>query len=476
MSDIFSKIRDTALGIDACVPVIDLAGNVTLKKRVYLDSAATCLAVRPVADVMGAYFSQCTANSHTLATSPGRDTTDSLHEAHADLGKLLGYDPNADCVLMCGTGTTAATCFIAECLKARMSVTPERGIAIVSSVEHHSNLLPWMRSFDPVYVYCDDDGMLDIEHLKKLLAEYGPKTMVVAVTAVSNVTGVITPLAEIARLAHEAGAYVYVDAAQGAAHIEISKARDGLDFVAGSGHKMYAPGSPGWVIAPISFLKSLDWSVGMVGGGTVDRVELSRVWLKEDPTERYEAGTPNIPGTIALGASARMLREIGMDQIREHERLLVNAALAGLEEVPGLVMYGPRTSDKKTALVSFNVSSIPHGIVSAYLNDYFAIMTRNDCFCAQPYVRRLVNRACEARGYCEPIQAGKTGMVRASFGLYTGFEDIQTLVDALKFLVANREAICSQYVECSPGSWQHKRFRGGTGFDYRKIVDRFVEG
>lgn len=471
MEDIFERIRRTTLGIDTCVPVTSLNDWARLAPRIYLDSAATCLAVRPVADVMGAYFTQCNANSHTAASSPGRDTTEALHEAHEDVGKLLGYDPANDVVLMCGTGTTAATCFVAECLRTQPS---DRKIALVSSIEHHSNLLPWMRSFETLFVRCHDDGTLDMDHLKKMLDEHGANVRVVAVTAVSNVTGVITPLAKIARLAHAAGAYLYVDAAQGASHIAIDKTRDQLDFVAGSGHKMYAPGSPGWVIAPKKFLCSLDWNVGMVGGGTVDRVELSRVWMKEDPTERYEAGTPNIPGTIALGAAARLLREIGMDSIRYHEQILVNAALAGLSEVPGIVTYGPETSTDKTALVTFNVSSIPHGIVSAYLNDFAAIMTRNDCFCAQPYVRRLVNRACSEKGYCEPIQAGKTGMVRASFGLYTAPSDIHALVDALKYLVANRDAITKRYVECSPGSWQHKSFRGGTGFDYRKIVDEFV--
>lgn len=456
----FDQIRRTTIGLN--VPTRTVGGTAP---RVYLDSAATCLSLAPIVQSTLDYLAYSCANSHTVASMAGRDTTRLLASAHQDVARLFGADPALDSVVMIGSGTTAATCFLADALGSMVS---DRDTIVVSEIEHHSNLLPWTRRFKRLSVRCLEDGSLDLTHLQELLDGAGQRVLAVTVTAVSNVTGVITPLPEIARAAHRAGAFLIVDAAQGGAHVPIDMRAHGIDFLVGSGHKMYAPGSPGFLIGPKDFLQSIDWRVGPIGGGSVNRVEPDRVWIKDDPTERFEAGTPNIPGAIALGSAAYLLKRVGMDAVVDHEKRLIDYALARFAAMPDMIVYGPLDTANKTALVSFNVADIPHGLVAAFLSDHHAIMVRNDCFCAQPYVRHLVESGCRDRGFC---MIGKTGMVRASLGIYSDARDIDRLVDAIQDLLVRRAEVMGQYQEHDPGSWQHRTFNGSSGFDYRTRVD-----
>jgi cysteine desulfurase/selenocysteine lyase len=470
MTTPFEALRATAIGIDTTITVTDLQGRERRAQTRYLDSAATCLQIRPVSDAMFEYLSTSCANSHTHATATGRDTTTAIEHAHEDIMALLGADPATDCAIFMGSGTTQAMCFLADAISYRTHKTSKR-YAVVSSLEHHSNLIPWQRRFEMLYVNANLDGTLDMKHLRELIRKHAGQIAVVAVTAVSNVTGVTPPLGDIARLAHAAGAPLCVDAAQGAAHIPISKASIGIDFLVGSGHKMYAPGSPGWLIGPRAYFTALGPTVGALGGGSVERVTLEHTEFKTDPTARYEAGTPNIPGVVGLGTAARVLNRIGMQAVLEHERTIVAETLRQMQTVPGLVVYGPLDPTQKTALVAFNIDDIPHGLVSAVLNDLFAIQTRHDCFCAQPYVRQQIAAACEARGFCKPVFAGKTGMVRASFGVYSDLSDVAALVAALTWVAGHRAQLEPLYRE-TDGSWEHVSFRSTTGFDYRRFADR----
>jgi cysteine desulfurase/selenocysteine lyase len=485
----FELIRSTTIGINATLPVIDLQGRVHNTRRTYLDSAATCLQVKPVADAIADYLAASCANSHTQSSVTGRDTTAMIAQAHADLGHLVGAADGsdgmpADSVIFMGSGATAAMCFVADAVRYHCDTTrdadgtPSRKLfAVVSSLEHHSNLIPWQRRFSLLYVNARLDGNLDMDHLREVLSAYDGQIAAVAVTAVSNITGVMPPIAEIATLTHAAGALLVVDAAQAASHVPLSKSRDGVDVLVGSGHKMYAPGSPGWIVANRTFFDGLGWHVGAIGGGSVDRVEPERVKLKEDPSERYEAGTPNIPGIIGLGAACCLLEAIGMDRVQAHEQALIASCMEQMQTIgDGLVVYGPIDPKEKTAVIAFNVGSIPNSALASILSNFFAIDVRNGCFCAQPYARQQIAAACEARGFCEPIHAGKTGMVRASFGIYSDESDVTALITALRWIVAHRDELSELYHENDDGSWQHNWFRPTTGYDYRAVVERFVAG
>ena len=466
--DVFSRLRASTLGIDSPAIVRTLDGSMRSVPRTYLDSAATCLAVGPIHHAATEYLLSTCSNSHTQSTSCGRDTTQQIADAHQDVLELFNAHVDHSAVFL-GSGVTAATLFASDAIRS----TTDRPVALVSALEHHSNLLPWRRHFTLAYVAALDDGGYDLSSLSALLREHAGKVAVVAVTAVSNVTGVMPPLAEIARLAHDAGALVYVDAAQAAAHVALDMRRDRIDFLGASGHKMYAPGSPGVLIGPRAFFQGLHERVGPVGGGSVRRVQTDQVWLKNDPSERYEAGTPNIPGSIALGASARLLRRIGLDAIRAHETDLIATAMDRLTAIDDLVVYGPLDPSHRVAVVAFNLGQVPHGVVASALNDLFAVQTRNDCFCAQPYVRQQLLAACSTRGYCRPLIAGKTGMVRASFGVYSNHDDVMALVSAVAFIQRNLDAVMADYEEVADGVWKSRTFRACTGYSYRSIVDRF---
>lgn len=469
---LFDLIRSATLGIDMPMVIRGLDGGYYTVQRTYLDSAATCLAVNPVFDSTAEYLLSTCSNSHTESTSGGRDTTKQLDDAHEDVRALVNAGSRA--IIFIGSGITAATCFASEAIRSARNDLKHVGVVVVSALEHHSNMLPWKRQYDLAFAKALDDGSYDLQSLAALLKEHHGKVAVVAVTAVSNVTGVMPPLKTIADMAHAAGAYIYVDAAQAAAHIPLDMERDGIDFLGMSGHKMYAPGSPGVLIGPTEFFQNLDWRIGPVGGGSVRRVETEQTWFQQNVSHRYEAGTPNIPGAVALGAAARLLKRIGLARVRDHEQALLALALDRLSAIDDVVVYGPLAAKDRAAVIAFNIGDAPHGIVASALNDLFAIQTRNGCFCAQPYTRQQISAACSSRGYCRPLIAGKTGMVRASFGLYSNENDVLALAHAVSFIQKNLAAISADYEEVSDGEWQSKTFRSCAGFSYRQIVDRFV--
>jgi len=478
MNSLLSKVAADVLGLDAQAEVVDLAGRRAMATRTYLDSAATCLMPAFVMRTMLDYLQTSQANSHTHANPSGRATTAALKTAHHALGLLVGYDPSVDCVVMLGTGATEPCNLLATALAADRGARP---LAAVSISEHHSNMLPWRRAFGEENVRYFDaraDGTVDLDSLARLLEAEGDQIRVVAVTALSNVTGAITPVAEIARMVHAAGAELAVDGAQAAAHVPLTMhpgSGGDIDYLVLSGHKLYAPGSPGAFVGNRRLFAKGGWSLGLVGGGTVDRVDLDQVQFHTDPSERFEAGTPNIPGTIGLGAAALVLRTIGMPSVREHEQALVTLALQELATVPGLELFGPHDPSVRAGVMTFNVGDLPHSLVAAALSDYFAICVRNDCFCAQPFVRQQLDAACEERGFCPiPTVEGKRGMVRASFGIYTRPEEIRFLAEALRWIVANRAAIEPQYQHDAEGEFRHATFTAMPPFDLVAATSRGV--
>lgn len=445
----FERFASSFLGIGTVVPVLAADGTIQKLRSVYLDSAATCKASRIVRQVETEYLERACANAHTSASFEGRSTTLALNEARSLVGMLVGSNEN-DCVMFVGSGATAAANLLAEAL----APTAERPLVVVSAQEHHSNMLPWMRAagVDNVRtIPATADGSLDVEAFARILAAEGSRVRVVAVTAVSNVTGVVNDLPTIANMTHAAGALIVVDAAQAAAHVPISMHSDGyptpydVDYLIMSGHKLYAPGSPGVVVGRNDLLCGRGWSGWQIGGGTVDRVLPDRVEFHHDAVGRHEAGTQDIPGAVSLGAAAACLLTVGMDAVRAHELPLLARMVSGLRSVPDVVTYGPDDLRRRAGLVAFNVGAIPHGLVAAILSDSFAIAVRNDCFCAQPYVRNQLEQACIARDYCEALTTGKVGMVRASLGIYSTADDIDRLVAAVRWIAVHGEELSARY-------------------------------
>jgi selenocysteine lyase/cysteine desulfurase len=323
-------------------------------------------------------------------------------------------------------------------------------IVICSRMEHHSNDLPWRRNSEVKYIDIDVNGELDLNHLESLLLEYGNRVKLIAVTGASNVTGYINPVHEIAKLAHKYGAQILIDASQLAPHRKINVMEDHseehLDFIVFTGHKLYAPFGAGVIIGPKVFFNSAD--PFMLGGGIVKLVTDDMVYWEEAP-ERNEAGTPNIIGALAIASAIKQIEEIGMKEIVAHENMILKYMLHGIKNIDGIILYGCKDADssKRLGVVSFNVKDVPHALVASVLSYEYCIGVRNGCFCAHPYVLRLLQMHPEEieRHQINILNNDKRnlpGLVRASLGIYNTVEDIDRFLLALKNIsegkIANR--------------------------------------
>lgn len=507
------------IGLDRRDAVLTCDGARAERRRVYLDTTATALMPRVVWDGLEAYMAAASANSHTDAHRAGRDTTAAIEESRAAMGRLVGYDPARDVVLFTSNGATGAINFLARALFPpelrpvikRFGAQPPRAfvdalrdalgqtgsdaidemcsrpVVITTTMEHHSNLLPWMEAVGHHHVRAvgvdPATGALKMDELARVIAEEGARVRLVAVTATSNVTGIVNDVHRIARMAHEVGAQILVDGAQWVPHAQVrmhtGDPAEQIDYLALSGHKLYAPGSRGALIGSLQTL-SARRCVTDVGGGMVEYVSVEDFSIKEEVTAREEAGTPNIPGSIAMGLIAEALLAIGMDRIAEAEHELTGKLLARLAAVPEVTVYGGTDLARvpRAGVVSFNLQGVHHALTAAYLNDYHNIAVRNGCFCAQPYVKALLRIDEDTeRCYREDIICGDRrnvpGMVRASLGVYTTDDDVEALGAALEELAARRDDIAALYDVGFDGTFRRK---DGTALPRTFDVQAFVRG
>lgn len=485
----FEDFANSFLGLGERDPVLGMGGETTQQRRVYLDTTATALMPAVVWKGLEAYFQKACANSHTEAHRAGRDTTRAIEDSRDAIGRLVGYEPTNDVVLFTANGATGAINFLARALfptelRSPLKRYPEpppdvvrafgaslgetgravleemvaRPLVVVTTMEHHSNLIPWMEAVGHHNLRAvrivPEDGTLDLEDLERVLERDGSRVRLVAVTGVSNVTGIINPIDRIAKLAHSVGAEILVDGAQWVPHAKVemhAPGRESIDYLVLSGHKLYAPGSRGALIGSLQTLSGRR-CVTDVGGGMVEYVTLDEFEIKDEVTAREEAGTPNIPGSIAMGLVAETLSAIGMELVAEREHRLTEALLARLARIRGVTVYGSTDIARvpRAGVVSFNVEGLSHGLVAAYLNDFHAICVRDGCFCAHPYVKALmrIDDQTEASYRREMLCGDRRnipGMVRASLGIYSTNDDVEALGLALEQLVSRREEIRTKY-------------------------------
>jgi cysteine desulfurase / selenocysteine lyase len=457
-------------------------------RRTYLDSAASNLrfelADRFVRDALEHY-----ANTHSQLHFGARVMTSLYHDAHQVVLDFVnaGKDYTA---IFCGYGVTACLNRMARVLAER---SPERDVVITTIMEHHANDLPHRKHVgNVVHIPVEKDpdgeaGRVDMAALRKAVAEYRDRLNYIAVTAASNVTGVLNPVHEIAKIAHDAGALIVVDAAQSAAHLPVfvegNETSERLDVVCLSGHKIYTPGSPGVIIARKELFDGSEPQE--VGGGIVSFVDTAQYHVIETLPDREETGTPNLPGSLALAATLHALARIGMDIVEEDERALTQYALNKLEEIDGVHIYGSHRLEvaDRIGVITFNIEGLQHGLVTAVLNDYFGIAVRNECFCAQPFVRQLLGISDE-RGVAPDAcfdtcsQTEQPGMVRISFGLYNTRDDVDKAAAALREIVARKGNWLQLYTPAVSGNgdWYHREFTFNPreSSDLRGGVDRLL--
>jgi selenocysteine lyase/cysteine desulfurase len=388
-----------------------------------LDAAASTAALESVVASVRE-FVPWYSSVHRGAGHKSQVSTRAYEEARAAALAFAGRGPDDDHVAIICRNTTEALNHLAHSLR----LAPD-DVVVTTVAEHHANLLPWSRAATCRYVECGSDGTFGVSDVESAL-DQRPSPRLLAITGASNITGWMPPLPEIIAAAHDRNIPVVVDAAQLASHRPLPA---GADFLAWSGHKMYAPFGAGVLTGPRRVFT--DGDPFLVGGGAVDLVQLDEV-LWAVPPDREEAGSPNVTGAVALHAAIDTLTAIGWPTLTGHERRIAAALRRGLAAIPGVSLLGPSPYADTLPVATFNVEGIPHGLVAARLAAEEAIGVRNGCFCAHPYLMRLLGHTSEhVNRYREQLSRGDRsqmpGAVRASAGLNTSEQDVQRLLYAV---------------------------------------------
>jgi selenocysteine lyase/cysteine desulfurase len=376
---------------------------------------------------------------HRGAGFRSRRATHAYEEARRAVLAFAGRDPDGPDVAILCRNTTEAINHLAY----RLRLDPE-DVVVTTVVEHHANLLPWGRVARRRYVECGTDGTFGVDDVIAALdAPDGRAPALLAVTGASNVTGWVPPIDAIIAAAHERGVPVVVDGAQLAPHRPLPAS---ADFLALSGHKLYAPFGSGALVGPRALFETGD--PFLAGGGAVDLVGLDEViWTA--PPDREEAGSPNVVGAIALHAAVDALGSIGWDTIAAHERALADRLHGGLASLDGVRLLGPVGAGvpgvETLPVAPFVVDGMHHALVAARLSAEFGIAVRHGCFCAHPYVVRLLGMGqADVDAYRQEVLAGDhravPGAVRASCGLGTSGDDVDALLAAVAELAAGLPA------------------------------------
>jgi len=386
-----------------------LSRTVYGKPLVYFDNGATTQKPLCVLDAMQEEYLNVNANVHRGVHWMSQQATD-LHEAAREtVRKFINARSTTEIVFTRGTTESlnlVASSFVEGCMK-------EGDEVIVSTMEHHSNIVPWQlqeqrKGIVLKVIPMTDEGELLLEEYEKLFTE---RTKLVSVTQVSNVLGTINPVKEMIRIAHEHGVPVVVDGAQSVPHFAVDVQDLDCDFLAFSGHKVYGPTGVGVLYGKEEWLDRLPPYQG--GGEMIERVSFEKTTFERPPL-KFEAGTPDYIATHGLATALDYVTSLGMDNILAHEQDLTRYALQQLREIEGMHIYGHR-NDSGDAVISFNVGDIHHMDLGTLL-DQLGIAVRTGHHCAQPLMDRL----------------GILGTVRASFGLYNTREEVDALVAGIK--------------------------------------------
>ena len=388
-----------------------LSREVHGRPLVYLDNAATTQKPRAVLEAMDALYTTCNANVHRGIHTLSQEAT-ALHEgARERVRSFLNARSTAEIVFT--RGTTESLNLVAASFS--QAFLREGDEVIVTVLEHHSNSVPWQLArerwgFTLRVVPMDDEGRLDLEAYAALLNE---RTRLVCCCQVSNVLGTVNPVREMARMAHDAGAYFLVDGAQSVPHFPVDVQELDCDFLTFSAHKIYGPTGVGVLYGKEALLEQLPPYQG--GGEMIARVTFEHTTFERLPF-KFEAGTPDYVGTHGLAAAIDYVEAVGLDRIAAHEEVLTRHAMARMAEIDQMQFYG--TVPGKTSVVSFNVGQI-HPMDLGTLLDRLGFAIRTGHHCAQPLMARC----------------GVEGMARVSFALYNTEDEIDRFMEALQRVV-----------------------------------------
>ena len=443
----FGHWREHFAGVDLPVPVSG-GGTVT---GINFDNAASTPPLKRVRDAVTG-FSEVYSSVHRGTGYKSRLATEAYEHARELVAHFLGVDERSQVVIFVKGTTDALNRIAAE--QARLDGRQ----VLVTEMEHHADLLPWRHRSGHVMVGLSDDGHIDLGAIERELMAAGGKIGLVAVCGASNVTGFVSPIHEVAELAHRHGALVSIDAAQLAPHhrIDIRPASDPghLDFVSFSGHKMYAPYGAGVLVAPRDFFAG---APEVMGGGAISIVTWDdTVWA--DLPDREEAGSPNVIGAVALGVAIDTLLELGFEEMLRHEVELGRELLTRLSRISGVAVLGgvEAGTTPRLGLASFVVDGLHHGLVAAALSHEWGIAVRNGCFCANPYVFHLLHMDKKAVDAVEgEVTAGHRkalpGAIRASLAPYNTATELDRFVEAVTHIA--RGKLMATYEQAADGTF-----------------------
>jgi cysteine desulfurase/selenocysteine lyase len=381
-----------------------------MRSLIYLDNAATTQKPYAVLDALMNFYAHHNANVHRGAYGVGAKASELFEAARERVARFLNARESAEIIFT--RGTTESINLVAASWGG--SQLREGDEIIVSEMEHHANILPWMqiaraKGARIVVWRITDEGRLDLDELHRLITE---RTRMVAVTHISNVLGTINPVADICRIAHEAGALCLVDAAQSAAHLPLDVQALDCDFLAFSGHKAYGPTGIGVLYGKRALLEQMP--PYQTGGGMIRKVSWDEVVWADVPA-RFEAGTPAIAEAIGLHAALDFIDAIGRERIAAQEHALTQYALQRLQEVPDLRLYGPQPD--RAGIFAFTLADIhPHDIATVL--DSRDIAIRSGHHCAHPLGDRL----------------GVPATARVSLAIYNDTDHIDALIEGLHYV------------------------------------------
>ena len=383
-----------------------LSKKIHNKPLVYFDNAATSQTPVCVIDCIKDYYEKYNSNIHRGVHSLSDEATSAYENARNKIKDHFNINESKEVIFT--SGTTHSINIVSNGFSKILKKGDE---IIVSGLEHHSNIVPWqmmIKNNDAKLrvIPLKDNGELDMDEFKNILSN---KTKIVFLNHVSNALGIINPIEEIIDISHKNGAIVLIDGAQSAAHFKIDLQKLNVDFFTASAHKLCGPTGVGFLYGKEKLLSQLDPLMG--GGEMISDVTFSKTTYADLP-HKFEAGTPNISGVIAFGEAIDYLNKIGLDNIEQYEKSLLDYANSKLKEIDGLKIYGD--SKNKTSVISFNIDGI-HSYDIGSILDKFGIAVRTGQHCAQPIMDHF----------------GIDGTVRASFSFINTIEEIDHFYDSL---------------------------------------------
>ena len=380
------------------------------KELVYLDNASTTQKPYSVIDSITDFYTNYNSNIHRAVYQLAEEATELYEQSREKIANFINVRPEE---IVFTRNTTESINLIAHSW-ARSNLKKDDGI-VITELEHHSNIVPWQILCQEIgtrleYVGIDENGFLDLEHMKKLISS--KKVKLVSLSHMSNVLGTIVPIEGIIKVAHEHGIPVIVDGAQSVPHMPVNVKNMDCDFLVFSAHKMLGPTGVGVLYAKKEFLEKMRPFMG--GGDMIKEVFKFHTNYNEVPY-KFEAGTPNIADVVGFGAAIDYLEKIGMENIRKHEISLTDYALESILSLKYVTVYGPRDTKYRGGVMSFNIADIhPHDLATIMNNHGIAI--RSGHHCAQVLMQRLDVPATS----------------RASFYIYNTKEEIDKFINAIK--------------------------------------------